>query len=143
MRIDHFRGLVAYWEIPSEEETAIKGEWRKVPCHEFLNALIDHFGKLPIIAEDLGIITPDVEEVMEHFGLPGMKVLLFAFNGDLNTHPYLPHNFKENCIVYTGTHDNNTVVGWIEGEASEHEINNLRNYAQTKIFSLRSQINGR
>ncbi|MBU4333765.1 MAG: 4-alpha-glucanotransferase [Candidatus Omnitrophica bacterium] len=130
VRIDHFRGLVAYWEIPAEEETAIKGEWRKVPCYEFLNALIDHFGKLPIIAEDLGIITPDVEAVMEHFELPGMKVLLFAFNGDLNTHPYLPHNFKENCIVYTGTHDNNTVMGWIEGEASEHEINNLRSYVK-------------
>lgn len=133
VRIDHFRGLVAYWSIPAEEETAIKGEWVNVPCYEFMDALIAKFGKLSIIAEDLGIITPDVERAMEHFHLPGMKVLLFAFNGDLNTHPYLPHNFKENSIVYTGTHDNNTAMGWIENEATEHEINNLRSYINKEV----------
>ncbi|MCD4781913.1 MAG: 4-alpha-glucanotransferase [Candidatus Omnitrophica bacterium] len=128
VRIDHFRGLVAYWEIPEAEETAVNGHWSAVPVDDFMQSLKNKFGELPIIAEDLGIITDDVKDVMNRFQLPGMKILLFAFNGDLNSHPYLPHNFTDNCIVYTGTHDNNTALGWFEDEATEDEKNNLFNY---------------
>ena len=128
LRIDHFRGLVAFWQIPAFEKTAVRGEWCDVPTEDFLNAIKRKFPSLPIIAEDLGIITPDVTAVMEKFQLPGMKILLFAFGGDLKTHPYIPENYTENCVVYTGTHDNNTVRGWFENDTSEHEKNNLYTY---------------
>lgn len=128
VRIDHFRGLVAYWEIPFEEETAVKGKWVNVPCDDFFTTVCRCFPGGHIIAEDLGIITPDVEAVMKKFKFPGMKVLVFAFNGDMNTHPYLPHNYDKNYVVYTGTHDNNTVRGWFENEATEEEKNNFINY---------------
>jgi 4-alpha-glucanotransferase len=128
LRIDHFRGLVAYWEIPASEKTAINGRWVKVPVKDFLNTLHKHFPHLPIVAEDLGVITPDVREVMDHFALPGMKVLMFAFGEDHPMHPYLPHTCKENFLVYTGTHDNNTVRGWFEGEASPEDKRRLFRY---------------
>ena len=88
---------------------------------------------LPIIAEDLGHMTDDVHEAMRRFGFPGMKVLLFAFNGDMDSHPYLPHNFKERCTVYTGTHDNNTVLGWLQEEASDQEVRNVQQYIDKKV----------
>ncbi|HQP10883.1 MAG TPA: 4-alpha-glucanotransferase [Candidatus Omnitrophota bacterium] len=129
VRIDHFRGLVQCWEIPAEEETAVNGEWADVPTDDFFKALQDRFpGPLAIIAEDLGYITDDVRAAMRRLGFPGMKILLFAFNGDLITHPYLPHNFIERCVVYTGTHDNNTVRGWFKSEASEQEVRNVEEY---------------
>lgn len=118
LRIDHFRGFVAYWEIPAEEKTAINGKWVAVPAEDFFTVLLEHFPDAPIIAEDLGIITPDVKEVMNRFRFPGMKVLLFAFGDDLATNPYTPHNHIKNCVLYTGTHDNNTVRGWYEHEVS-------------------------
>jgi 4-alpha-glucanotransferase len=133
LRIDHFRGLVAYWEIPASEKTAINGRWVKVPVKDFLNTLRKHFSHLPIVAEDLGVITPDVREVMDHFGLPGMKVLLFAFGEDHPMHPYLPHTYKENFLVYTGTHDNNTVRGWFEGEASSEDKRRLFRYLGREV----------
>jgi 4-alpha-glucanotransferase len=117
LRIDHFRGLVAYWEVPASETTAINGKWVEVPVDDLFNALRNHFRRLPLVAEDLGTITPDVKEVMRRFHLTGMKVLLFAFNEDNPGHPYLPHNYEKNCLAYTGTHDNNTVCGWFECEA--------------------------
>jgi len=128
LRIDHFRGLVAYWEVPATENTAINGKWVEVPTMQFLNHLMRRFPFLPIIAEDLGLITPDVREIMHHFELPGMKVLLFAFGEDLPTNPYIPHNLVENCVLYTGTHDNNTVRGWFEEEATPGEKGRLFHY---------------
>jgi len=102
VRIDHFRGLIAYWAIPAHEKTAVRGEWVGVPANEFFGALMEHFHDLPVIAEDLGVITQDVKEAMDRLGFPGMKVLLFAFGDDNPAHPYLPHNYERNCVVYTG-----------------------------------------
>lgn len=113
IRIDHFRGLEACWEIPAESKTAQQGTWVKVPGDELLSLLFETFDDLPLIAEDLGTITPEVNELLRKFNLPGMKILHFAFNGD-PANPYLPHNFTENCVVYTGTHDNDTTLGWYE-----------------------------
>ncbi|MBW1818346.1 MAG: 4-alpha-glucanotransferase [Deltaproteobacteria bacterium] len=129
VRIDHFRGLVAYWEVPSGEKSAINGKWEAGPAEDFLEAVFREFPGAPLIAEDLGYITPDVTAVMERFGLPGMKLLLFAFGPDLPTNPYAPHNLVKNCLVYTGTHDNNTAGGWFEKEASPEEKERLSRYA--------------
>jgi len=118
IRIDHFRGLVGYWVVPAGEMNAVNGRWVGAPAEEFLNALLRRFPQLPIIAEDLGLITPDVREIMCRFELSGMKVLLFAFGEDLPTNPYIPHNLPKNCVLYTGTHDNNTTRGWFEREAT-------------------------
>ena len=113
LRIDHFRGLEAYWEIPAAAETAVSGRWRPAPGDELFQALKVEFGGLPLVAEDLGIITPEVEVLRDAHGLPGMKVLHFAFGGGADN-PYLPHHHIPNSVVYTGTHDNNTTVGWFE-----------------------------
>ena len=131
IRIDHFRGLVAFWKIPAAEETAVKGEWAPVPTDNFFKALNKAFPRLPIIAEDLGIITDDVKEKMEELGFPGMKVLIFAFGDDIKTHPYIPENYTERCVAYTGTHDNNTVQGWYQHDISEQERKNLLKYFKT------------
>ncbi len=117
VRIDHFRGFSAYWEVPAGEKTAMNGKWVAGPGDDFFHALLKKSPHLPLIAEDLGVITPDVRELMRRFGLPGMKVLLFAFNDDLAKNPYVPHNHVKHCVVYTGTHDNNTARGWFENEA--------------------------
>lgn len=117
LRIDHFRGLVAYWEVPAAEKTAMNGQWVEAPVERFMTALTRRFPCLPIVAEDLGVITPDVRETMARFQLPGMKILLFAFGQDLPANPYAPHNLERDCIVYTGTHDNNPVLGWWDQEA--------------------------
>jgi len=128
IRIDHFRGLVAYWEILASEKTAINGKWVRVPADEFFLTLKERFGDISIIAEDLGIITEDVKVELKRLGFPGMKVLLFAFNEDNPKHPYLPHNYDPNCVVYTGTHDNNTVRGWFSTEASGKDKRRLSTY---------------
>jgi 4-alpha-glucanotransferase len=119
VRIDHFRGFAGYWEIPATCPTAIEGHWVPAPGEKLFTALRAEFGDLPVIAEDLGVITPDVEALRDHFGLPGMKIVQFGFSGDA-THAFLPHNYVPNCCVYTGTHDNDTAVGWWRG-ATEHE----------------------
>ena len=113
LRIDHFRGLEAYWEIPASAETAVSGRWQQAPGDELFRALRAEFGSLPLVAEDLGIITPEVEALRDAHGLPGMKVLHFAFGGGADN-LYLPHNHVLNSVVYTGTHDNNTTLGWLE-----------------------------
>ncbi|MEN8173192.1 MAG: 4-alpha-glucanotransferase, partial [Chloroflexota bacterium] len=113
VRLDHFRGFAGYWEVPAEEETAVKGRWVEAPGFDFFEHVQQTFGKLPIIAEDLGEITPDVIELRDRFQLPGMKILVFAFGGDGN-HEFLPHNYPVNSVVYTSTHDNDTVHGWYE-----------------------------
>ncbi|MGD9201237.1 MAG: 4-alpha-glucanotransferase [Chitinispirillia bacterium] len=133
VRIDHFRGLVAYWEVKAHETTAINGKWVSVPVKDFLNTVKRELGKFAFIAEDLGIITPDVIDIMNIYKLPGMKVLLFAFAGELGANPYLPHNHIENCYLYTGTHDNNTVRGWYENDATEEEKNNVLRYIGKEI----------
>ncbi len=128
IRLDHFRGFVAYWEVPAGEKTAINGKWVETPAREFFQVLQKRFASLSIIAEDLGIITPEVREIMSEFEIPGMKVLLFAFGGDAAANPYIPHNHKEHCVVYTGTHDNNTIKGWFAQDAAEGEKDNLLAY---------------
>lgn len=133
VRIDHFRGLVAYWEVSAMEKTAVNGKWVEAPAMDFLNQLAKRFPHCPIIAEDLGIITPDVREVMNHFELTGMKVLLFAFGDDLSTNPYLPHNLPKNCVAYTGTHDNNTIKGWFEKEATPEDKRRLFRYLGREV----------
>ncbi len=111
VRIDHFRGFQACWSIPVKEETAVNGHWEEVPGRELFNKLRCEHPDLPIIAEDLGVITPEVEALRESFGFPGMKILQFAFDSGPDN-PYLPHNYGKQCVVYTGTHDNNTTLGW-------------------------------
>lgn len=111
VRIDHFRGLEAAWEIPAHEPTAQIGMWVKAPGQALLQAIKDKFNAMPLIAEDLGIITDEVEALRDEFNLPGMKILQFAFDGN-HDNPYLPINHIANSVVYTGTHDNDTTVGW-------------------------------
>lgn len=113
VRVDHFRGFEAYWEIDAQEKTAIHGSWVKAPGEQLFRALLAHFDELPIVVEDLGTITPEVDVLREQFGWPGMKILQFAFDGD-ESNPYLPHNHIQNCVVYTGTHDNDTTLSWYE-----------------------------
>lgn len=111
IRIDHFRGFESYWSIPGTEETAENGSWKKGPGLSFFQEMRHRLGPLPIIAEDLGVITPEVEALRDSLGYPGMKILQFAFD-DTEKNPYLPFNYEKNCVVYTGTHDNDTTVGW-------------------------------
>jgi 4-alpha-glucanotransferase len=126
IRIDHFRGFSAYWAVPYVEETAINGTWVPGPGKDFFNALRNEFGNLPIIAEDLGVMTPDVEDLRDSFGFPGMKILEFAFDSS-EANDYIPYNYSKNCIVYTGTHDNDTVVGWFK-QASEADRRQVLEY---------------
>lgn len=116
VRVDHFRGFAAAWEVPGGDKTAEKGRWVEVPGKELFLALKRALGDLPVIAEDLGVITPDVEELRDGFGFPGMRILQFAFGGDARNHD-LPHNYIRNCVAYTGTHDNDTTVGWWHSQA--------------------------
>ena len=126
IRIDHFRGFAACWSIPAAEPTAVHGRWAAVPGQEFFTAATACLGPLPVIAEDLGYITPDVEALRDHFGYPGMKILHFAFGGGADN-PYLPHNCQRNSVVYSGTHDNDTTVGWWQ-QLSEEERNAVSRY---------------
>lgn len=120
VRIDHFRGLESYWSVPAEEKTAINGKWVPAFGHEMLAKLKSQIGELSLIAEDLGIITPEVDKLREDFELPGMKVLQFAFTTDA-TNKDLPHNYSENFAVYTGTHDNDTTLGWLHSVKDEEK----------------------
>ena len=118
LRIDHFRGFEACWEIPATEKTAVKGKWVKGPGARLFEALRGCVGQLPIIAEDLGVITHEVELLRDSFGFPGMRILQFAFDGG-GGNSYLPHNHVKNSVVYTGTHDNDTTRGWLDSLAEE------------------------
>jgi len=111
VRVDHFRGFDAYYSIPAKDKTAEFGHWEKGPGYSLFKAMKKQFGKLPIIAEDLGFLTPSVLELVKKTGFPGMKVLEFAFD-DEGASSYLPHRYPKNCVVYTGTHDNMTLQGW-------------------------------
>jgi 4-alpha-glucanotransferase len=129
IRLDHFRGFEAYWSIAAGEPTAIHGQWVKAPGHELFHRLREVFGYLPFIAEDLGVITPEVDELRERFGMPGMRVLQFGFS-DRGAHIYLPHKFVPNSVAYTGTHDNDTTLGWWKHGTGEMERANLQTYLQ-------------
>ena len=118
VRLDHFRGFEAYWSIPAEEKTAVKGEWLKAPGLKLFRALEAALGQLPLVAEDLGLITPEVDALRLALGMPGMKVLQFGF-GDKGSHIHLPHRFTPATVAYTGTHDNNTTLGWWQAASVE------------------------
>lgn len=127
LRIDHFRGFDEYWSVPATEETAINGTWEKGPGPDLFQAIADALGDdLPIIAEDLGVITPTVEALRDQFNFPGMKILQFAFD-DVNENAFLPHNYPYNCVCYSGTHDNDTTWGWYQ-KASEASRDKVRRY---------------
>jgi 4-alpha-glucanotransferase len=126
VRIDHFRGFESYWEIPVRSQTAIEGHWVKAPGEALFQSLQEAFDPLPLVAEDLGVITPEVESLRKQFRLPGMKILQFAFEGGPGN-PYLPHNHRSDFIAYTGTHDNDTTVGWFNGLNPELQLR-IRDY---------------
>lgn len=129
VRIDHFRGFVAYWAVPAGNINAMYGKWIQAPVMDFFNKLRHTHPGLEVIAEDLGIITDDVRAVMNHFNFPGMKILVFAFGGNnIAENAYIPHNHIKNSVIYTGTHDTNTVRGWFEKDASLEEKENLAAY---------------
>jgi len=139
VRIDHFRGFEAYWKIPGGEKTAQKGKWTKAPGEKLFNSLKKHLGELPILAEDLGVITPPVEALRDQFGFPGMKVLQFAFGTKMET-KFLPHNFIPNCVVYTGTHDNDTTRAYFEKEKLKNGKNNIYEHAQVYLNYFEDDI---
>lgn len=136
VRIDHFRGFAATWEVPGEDETAENGEWVAVPGKELFFALRNALGDLPMIAEDLGVVTPDVEQLRDGFGLPGMKILQFAFGGDAKNHD-LPHNYPRNCVAYTGTHDNDTVEGWWNSRAGDESTRDAAEISHEHEFCMK------
>ncbi len=121
LRIDHFRGFEACWEIPAAEKTAVNGRWVKAPGAALFEALKAHFDMLPLAAEDLGLITPEVYALRDRFGLPGMKILQFAFDSGPDN-PYLPHNHRPESVVYTGTHDNDTTLAWFNDLPAERQL---------------------
>ena len=129
VRIDHFRGFAASWHVPAHLPTAEKGRWVKTPGKELFEVLRKELGRLPFIAEDLGLITPDVEKLRDELGLPGMRVLQFAFGGGADN-PFLPHRYVRNTVVYTGTHDNDTTAGWYRGLSAQQKAL-VRQYAST------------
>ncbi|WP_374949208.1 malto-oligosyltrehalose synthase [Mucilaginibacter sp.] len=135
LRLDHFRAFAAYWEIPASELTAVNGKWVTGPGNDFFNALVKEFGKLPFVAEDLGDIDEDVYKLRDDFKLPGMKVLQFAFGDDLPQSAYAPHHHGKNYFVYTGTHDNNTTLGWYNEDAGKTEKHNLKVYTGVDVSS--------
>jgi len=134
IRMDHFRGFEAFWAVPYGEETSINGRWEKGPGHLFFDRLIDVIPEIPIIAEDLGVITPEVVALRDRYGFPGMKILQFAFASDSSNRD-LPHNYNTKCVVYTGTHDNDTTHGWFN-TLSEKEKRNCIQYIGNKPHDI-------
>jgi len=128
VRLDHFRAFDEYWEVPADAATAKHGQWKPCPGKDFFETVQKELGQLPFIAEDLGEITPSVYQLRDAFGLPGMKVLQFAFGGDMPQSPHINHHHDQNFIVYTGTHDNNTTTGWYRTEAGEDTKKRLEQY---------------
>jgi 4-alpha-glucanotransferase len=146
IRIDHFRGFAAYWEIPGGDPTAERGRWAHAPGRELFQAIKTSLGELPIIAEDLGFITPDVIELRDEFDFPGMRILQFGFSTD-STNKDLPHNYVRNTVVYTGTHDNDTAVGWFRSDSggssvrSAEQVERERRYCLDYLSSDGAEIN--
>ncbi|HEX6048174.1 MAG TPA: 4-alpha-glucanotransferase [Gemmatimonadaceae bacterium] len=136
VRIDHFRGFEAYWEVPGEDTTAVNGRWVKGPGAEIFEAVTKALGPLPIVAENLGVITPEVEAIREQFGYPGMSILQFAFGSDPQGNDFLPHNFPRSRVVYTGTHDNDTTLGWWNSTGEGDSTRAAEEVAREKAFAL-------
>lgn len=132
VRFDHFRAFSAFWDVPARDDTAVNGQWKKTPGTAFFKAIKEVYPDLPFIAEDLGSLDEPVHKLRDRFTLPGMKVLLFAFGDDMPTNPYVPHNHVQHCIVYTGTHDNNTVKGWYQN-TSKQEKKRLSEYFGRRV----------
>ncbi len=147
VRLDHFRGFEAYWEVPAGAETAVNGRWVKGPGAELFEVVQAALGELPIIAENLGVITPEVEAIRQRFDFPGMAVLQFAFGTDPQGPDFRPHNYPRNRVAYTGTHDNDTTVGWWtstgagESTRSEQDIREERQFAREYLATDGSEIN--
>ena len=138
VRIDHFRGFEAYWEIPAQMPDARVGQWQPGPRDDFFHALRRSLGmSLPVIAEDLGFITPAVRSLRDRFGFPGMKIIQFGFGEGKSTSLDLPHNYPVHCIAYTGTHDNDTTVGWFNSQAGEGSTRSQGEIDAEKAFALR------
>jgi 4-alpha-glucanotransferase len=129
LRLDHFRAFAEYWEVPAREKTAVSGKWLPGPGAAFFKVLQQEFGRLPLVAEDLGDIGDDVYRLRDQFALPGMKVLQFAFGENMPESDHIPHNFSENFVAYTGTHDNNTTLGWFRRELKEKDRRQIGLYA--------------
>jgi 4-alpha-glucanotransferase len=134
VRIDHFRGFAACWEIPAGEPTAVRGRWVKAPGRQLLETVKEKLGELPVIAEDLGVITPDVVALRDHFGFPGMRILQFAFRNTDNVD--LPHNYVRETVAYTGTHDNDTVVGWFNSKPGTGSTRNAEQIERERAFCV-------
>ena len=147
VRIDHFRGFEAYWEVPGTDTTAVNGTWVKGPGEELFTAIAAALGPLPIVAENLGLITPEVEALRERLGFPGMSILQFAFGGDGQANDFQPHNFPRDRVVYTGTHDNDTTLGWWnstgEGDSTRDaaEVAREKDYAKRYLAADGSEMN--
>ncbi len=146
MRLDHFRGFEKYWEVAAKETTAVNGRWVPGPGARFFEAVQISLGPIPIFAEDLGMITPEVHILRDRFGFPGMRVLQFAFGDNSKENVHLPENYSPNCVVYTGTHDNNTIVGWFTGgnqdtTMSKEALDNQRKRALKYLGTSGEEIN--
>jgi 4-alpha-glucanotransferase len=135
-RIDHFRGFVACWEIPAGDTTAERGVWVETPGRQLFNSIRQALGDLPIIAEDLGVITAEVNALRDELGFPGMRVLQFGFGGDPQTSVDLPHNYIRNVVAYTGTHDNDTAVGWFNSVAGKGSMRTATQIEEQRQFCL-------
>lgn len=135
VRIDHFRGFEAYWEVPAGETTAVNGRWVKGPGAELFRVLQAEFGELPIIAENLGVITPEVEAIRHEFGFPGMAILQFAFGNDPQGPSFRPHNYPREVVAYTGTHDNDTTVGWWNSTGTSDSVRTPEDVAKEHAFA--------
>lgn len=136
VRLDHFRGFIGCWEVPAGDKTAANGRWVKVPGRDLFANLKRVFGELPIIAEDLGVITPEVEALRDDNGFPGMHILQFAFSGD-SANANLPHNYIRNMVIYTGTHDNDTTVGWFNSVSGVGSTRNTGQIKRERMFCLK------
>ena len=135
LRVDHFRGFQAYWEVPGGDKTAQNGKWQPGPGAALFAAVESALGPLPIVAENLGVITPEVEAIRERFGLPGMAILQFAFGNDPQGPSFRPHNYPRNLVAYTGTHDNDTVLGWWTSKAGEGSIRTEEDIRKERDFT--------
>jgi 4-alpha-glucanotransferase len=148
LRVDHFRGFEAYWQVPAGEKTAVKGQWVKAPGEKLFRAVTAALGHLNIIAENLGDITPEVEALREQFDFPGMAILQFAFGIEGNATNYRPHNLERSVVVYTGTHDNDTVSGWWnsaggDSTRSAEDIRKEKEFTESYLGSCSEAINWR
>jgi 4-alpha-glucanotransferase len=136
VRVDHFRGFQAYWAVPGGEETAERGEWREGPGAGLFERVEERLGRLAVVAENLGVITPEVEGIRQRFGYPGMAVLQFAFGNDPQAPTFLPHNYPREVVAYTGTHDNDTTMGWWRSDGAGDSTRTAEEVAEERGRAL-------